>query len=60
MSLAEEIACVKREIAMRERVYPKWVVSGRMKPAKAAHELAVMGAVLARLEALQEPQERLL
>jgi hypothetical protein len=46
MTVNEQIACVKREIAMRERVYPRWVAAGKMTKAKADHELAAMRAVL--------------
>ena len=34
-TLAEKIACVRREIGMRERVYPRWVQQGRLTQAKA-------------------------
>lgn len=47
----EQVTCVKREIAMRERVYPRWVASNRMTPAKAKTEIETMKAVLATLEA---------
>jgi hypothetical protein len=48
--LEQQIACVLREIAMRERVYPNWVRSGRMKQDKADHEIAAMRAVLETLK----------
>jgi hypothetical protein len=47
--LPAQIACVKREIAMRLRVYPKFILSGKMKPADADREIATMQAVLATL-----------
>jgi hypothetical protein len=50
--LADQIACVRREIGMRERVYPKWVDAGRMKQDAADRELAAMRAVLVTLDAL--------
>ena len=53
-TLDEEIVCVKREIAMRERVYPGWVRNGRMKLDRADREIEVMRAVLARLERIKE------
>lgn len=53
-TLAEEIACVGREIALREAVYPRQVASGRMKRSTADRELAAMRAVLKRLEALRD------
>lgn len=50
--LDEQIRCVKREIAMRERVYPRWVQDGKMGPAKADQELTSMRAVLETLTEL--------
>lgn len=50
--LTEQIACVKREIGLRERVYPRWVSSERMTQAKADTELRAMKAVLHTLEQL--------
>jgi hypothetical protein len=52
---ADQIACVRREIAMRERVYPKWVNAGRMKADAAEREIAAMRAVLETLSFLQTP-----
>ena len=51
VSLPEQIKCVEREIAMRRRVYPRWVADKRMTQAKADHELAAMEAVLETLKA---------
>jgi len=52
-TLVAQIACVKREIAMCERVYPKWVQSGRMKAETADHEINCMTAVLGTLIGMQ-------
>lgn len=49
VSLADQIASVEREIAMRERVYPRWVQSERMTQRQADRELLAMRAVLATL-----------
>lgn len=46
VSTADMVQAVKREIAMRENVYPKWVASGRMKAATAEAEIRRMRAVL--------------
>jgi hypothetical protein len=51
--LDQQISAVKREIAMRERAYPRWVASAKMKPEKSVYELGVMRAVLETLEGLQ-------
>ncbi len=53
-TLEMQIAAVRREIAMRERAYPRWVANAKMKPEKAVVELGAMRAVLVTLEGLQE------
>lgn len=50
--LTAQIACVEREIAMRERVYPRRVASGKLAQGKADQEIAAMRAVLATLKGL--------
>lgn len=59
ITLADQIECVRREIGMRHRVYPRWVQIGRITQAHADHQIAAMQAVLETLEALQpaEPQQ---
>lgn len=57
--LRDQIACVTREIAMRRRVYPRWIESGRMRQEESDREIARMEAVLATLSACEE-KERLL
>ena len=52
VTLEEQLRCVEREIAMRERVYPRWVDAGRMKPDKAEYELKCMAEVKRTLQAL--------
>jgi len=47
---AKMLASVRREIKMRERVYPRWVEAARMTQANADEELATMRAVLTVLE----------
>lgn len=38
-------ACANREVAMRRKVYPRWVADGRMKQEQADREIAVMEAI---------------
>lgn len=57
VSLAEQISCVKREIAMRAACYPKWVASGRMKQQNADTQLEQMRAVRTTLESLKSESE---
>jgi hypothetical protein len=53
-TLQSQILCVRRELAMRKNVYPKWVQSGRMKAEAADHELNCMQAVHDTLISLQK------
>jgi hypothetical protein len=45
-----QIVAVQREIAMRKRVYPRWILNEKMTEQKAAHEIACMEAVLETLQ----------
>lgn len=53
VSLARQIASVKREIALRTRVYPRQIDMKRMTPAEADREIAAMTAVLHTLMKLE-------
>lgn len=44
--IGELVKCVSREINMRERVYPRWIMNGRLTQRKADQEIAMMKAVL--------------
>jgi signal recognition particle subunit SEC65 len=57
MTLDQQIACVRREIALRKRVYPRWVESGRMKKETADREIDCMQAVHDTLAALREQEQ---
>jgi hypothetical protein len=54
-SLAEQIACAERELALRVRVYPRWVASNKMKPEKSDHELECMAEIIRTLKRLAPP-----
>lgn len=59
ITLKDQIACIEREITMRQRVYPRWIEAGRIKQAKADTEIRTMQAVLTTLKSLEE-KERLI
>ena len=42
----DKIAAIRREIALRKNVYPARITSYKMSQEKAAHEIAVMEAIL--------------
>jgi hypothetical protein len=50
--LADQIACVDRELGYRRRVYPSWVARGRMTQRSADLEIERMEAVRETLIAL--------
>ncbi len=52
--LAVQIACVRREIALRRNVYRRRVLAGQMRPEEARRELDAMQAVLDTLMALAD------
>lgn len=45
ITTADKIKSLRREIAMRKNVYPKWIESGRMTKEAADREIAVMQAI---------------
>jgi hypothetical protein len=49
VTIAEQVACVDRELAMRGRVYPRWVKAGKLTQAAADTEIKRMEAVRASL-----------
>lgn len=62
IDLQAQIACVEREIRLRQKVYPRWVGNRRMSQEKADLEIATMKAVLDTLRtrlALADKAERL-
>jgi hypothetical protein len=52
-NLAEQIACLEREIVLRRRLYPSWVRAHRLSQPKADREIACMEAALASLRRLE-------
>lgn len=49
-SIEEQIACIERELALRQLVYPKRVALAKMSQTKADHEIGCMRAVLDTLK----------
>jgi hypothetical protein len=57
--LADQLACVQRELRLRRRVYDRLVVQGKLKPETACREIRALEAVIDTLQRLEQ-QERLL
>lgn len=52
-SLVAQITEINRELALRERVYPSQVTSGRMRQSEAEYHIEVLKRVRATLNWLQ-------
>ena len=46
VNLNDLLGCCRRELALRERVYPKWVEKGTMTETKARREIELMRGVV--------------
>ena len=57
-TIQEQLAAARREVAMRRRVYPRWVESGRMSQHTADHEMACMVAIVETLRGLVPPEPK--
>lgn len=60
VSVRDMVACLGREVRMRESAYPKWVQAGRMSAAEASGELSRMRAALNLVAAIEAPSPALL
>ena len=54
-SYLELAQCARREAAYRRRVYPRWIEAGKLNPAIAAREIALMAAMQSHFEQLDQP-----
>ena len=57
VSLARQIEGARRELRLRQVVYPKRIAAGQMNVEKADEELAVMDAILATLQAIASTRD---
>lgn len=54
LSIDAQIKAAIRELAMRERVYSKWVITGKIKGVEADLQIALMKAILETLKRVKE------
>jgi hypothetical protein len=54
VSLQDQVRCAQRELAMRLRVYPKWVREGKITKEKQDLEIAGMSAIVTSLQKLHD------
>lgn len=53
VSIDAQINECRRELAMRERVYPRWVEGGQINQDTADARIAIMKAIIATLEGVK-------
>ncbi len=53
VSIDDQIACVEREIRMREQVYPRWIAQRKLTQPTADKQIAGMKAVLDTLQTVK-------
>ena len=58
ISLERQLACAKREIALRQRVYIPLVIHGKMSQEKADEETPAMQAISETLQKLISAQQQ--
>jgi hypothetical protein len=51
---------LRRELAMRRKLYPKWVSTGRLPKATAEHRMAVLESAIELIESTEPQQQTLL
>jgi hypothetical protein len=49
--------CARREASMRQRVYPRWVESGKMTQQQADHETDCMNAIAKMLTDMEKKEQ---
>lgn len=57
--IEEQIKEIKREIGMRERVYPRWIEQKKLKQVDAEHHMAAMRAALDTLREVEQSRKLL-
>lgn len=57
ITLKDQIACARRELAIRLKVYSRWVVHEQMPDSVAQREIAGMRAIVHTLEQLEAAQQ---
>jgi hypothetical protein len=55
--IGQQITCIQREIALRQRLYPRWVAEGRMTQVDANGQIARMQAVLDTLKRVRDGED---
>jgi hypothetical protein len=59
ITLEEQIAEARREVALRKKLYPAWIKAGKLDAGEAHSQLQAMQAIVATLRRLDAEQRQL-
>jgi len=59
ITLAEQLAEARRELALRRSAYPAWVKAGKLNAGEAHYQLQAMQAIVRTLQRLDVEQRQL-
>jgi hypothetical protein len=59
ITLAEQLAEAKRELALRKQLYPQWVKSGRLDAETARYQVLCMEEIVRTLERVLKDQSQM-
>lgn len=57
ITLKGQLACAKRELALRKTVYPRFIAQGKMLSSKAVIEVESMAAIVQTLQRLVDAEQ---
>lgn len=58
ISATDKLKCAERELALRRRVYPRWVNDGKLTHREARQELDLMQAIAEDYRVLAEAEDK--
>lgn len=58
ITIDDQIACARRELALRKNCYPNWIQKGRLRRENADREIAAMSAILETLEKVKAEEQK--
>ena len=58
ISLADQIKELRRELAQRDHLYPRWIGEGKLTQAVADHRKACLASTIVAIESMAEAQRK--
>jgi hypothetical protein len=57
--MSDVLAELKRELAMRQKCFPRWVADGKLKQSLADHRILMISQAIGLIESIQPQQQSL-